>query len=192
MQVGPARARGRQQLPRLALPVPEQLLRRRPLELRIVDLAEMQLAVEKDLQFVEQLQLVPERQLDVDALDRVRVFAHALERNDDVLVDLERVRVFRDRRRARAIQPELAARVRVDGDEALARAAVRDAHDFRSRPSHGGLVIADDVAEQHHLRQRAALRLGRVAHSAQVALIQVFEPRELHAARSRFASPGTS
>ena len=162
---------------------PSSSCARAALELRIVDLAELQLAGEVRLQLVEQLQLVPERQLDVDALDRVRVVAHALERDHDVFVDLERVRVLRDRRRARAIEPELLARIGVDGDEALARATVGDAHDFRGRARHRGFVVADDVAEQHHLRQRAALRFGRVADRAQVALVEVLETGELHAAR---------
>ena len=45
-----------------------------------------------------------------------------------------------------------------------------------------GLVVADDIAEQRHLRQRAALGFGGVADRAQVALVHVLEARELHAA----------
>ena len=156
---------------------------RRALHVRIVDLAQLQLAGEVRLQLVQHLQLVLERQLDVDALDRVGVVAHAIERNHDVFVDLERVRVTRNRRGARAIQPELLARVGVDGDEAFAGAAVGDAHDFGRRARDCVFVVADDVAEQHHLRQRAALGLRRVADGAQVALVEMLETGELHAAR---------
>ena len=55
------------------------------------------------------------------------------------------------------------------------------AHDFGSRARDRILVVADDVAEQHHLRQRAALGLGRVADRAQIALVEVFQARELRA-----------
>ena len=50
-------------------------------------------------------QLVGDRQLDVDALDAVGVVAEAVERNDHVLVHLERVGVLGDRRGARAVEP---------------------------------------------------------------------------------------
>ena len=65
----------------------------------------------------------------------VGVVAEALERDDDVLVDLERVGVLGDRRGARAVEPELLARLGRHGDEALAAARVGDAHDLR-----GGLA----------------------------------------------------
>ena len=116
-QISPARARLGQDLLRLWLAIAQRLL-------------QLQVAGEILLQLVQQPQLVLERQLDVDALDRVGVVAHALERDHDVFVDLERVRVTRNRRGARAVQPEFLARVRVDGDEALTGAAVGDAHDF--------------------------------------------------------------
>ena len=51
----------------------------------------------------------------------------------------------------------------------------------------GRVLGADDVADQHHLRQRAALRLGRVADGLQVALVEVLEAGELHAERLRLA-----
>ena len=129
-QISPALLSRRNDLLRLSLPISEQLLRRPRLEFGIVELADRQRTVEVRPELLEHLQLVLERQLDVDALDRIRVVAHAIERNDDVFVDLERVRVFRDRGRARAIEPEFLARIGVDGDEALARPAVRDAYDF--------------------------------------------------------------
>src|SRR5690606_21350903 len=94
--------------------------------------AERQLAREIRLELTEQLQLVAERQLDVDAFDGVGVLAHAIERDHHVLVDLESVGVPRDRSGAGAIGPEYPARIGIDGDETLARAAVGDAHHFGS------------------------------------------------------------
>ena len=170
---------------RLRLAIAKQLLRVKLSSSEIVDLAELQLAVEVRLELREQLQLVLERELDVDALDRVGVVAHAIERDHDVFVDLERVRVPRDRGRARAIEPEFLARIGIDGDEAFAGAAVRYAHDFGRRAPDRRFVVADDVAEQHHLRQRAALRFRRIADRAQIALVEVLEARELHASRAR-------
>src|SRR5262245_35682431 len=40
------------------------------------------------------------------------------------------------------------------------------------------LVLAGDVADEHHLRPRRPPRLGRVADRLQVALVQMLEPRE--------------
>ena len=64
---------------------------------------------------------------------------------------------LRDGGRARAVQPEFLARLRADGDEAFAAARIGDAHHFGGGARHGVGVVADDVAEQHHLRQHAAL-----------------------------------
>ncbi len=116
-QISPTSASLGQDLLRLWLAIAQRLL-------------QLQVAGEVLLQLVHQPQLVLERQLDVDALDRIGVVAHALERDHDVFVDLEGVRVPRNRSGARAVQPELLARVRVDGDEPLAGTAVGDAHDF--------------------------------------------------------------
>ena len=136
------------------------------------------------VQRLEQIELVADRQLDIDALDGVGVLAQPLERNDHVLVDLERVGVLGDRGRAGAVEPEFAARLGAHGDEAFAAARVGEAHHMRrSRRATGDVILADDVAEQHHLRQRAALRLGRVADGAQIALVQMLEPGEQRAPR---------
>ena len=102
----------------------------------------------------------------------------AVERDDDVLVDLERVGVLADRRGALAVEPELLARLGADGDEAFADAGVGDAHDLARRPRHRVGVVADDVAEQRHLGQAAALALGRVADRLQVAVVEVLEAGE--------------
>ncbi len=92
--------RGRRAAPRAAI-----------VELGVVALAERQVAAAKNAsQRVEQLQLVRDRQLDVDALDAVGVLAHASQRDHDVFVDLEGVGVLGDRRGARAVEPEFLAR----------------------------------------------------------------------------------
>ena len=77
----------------------------------------------KCLQRVDQLELVAQRQLDVDALDAVGVLAHARQRDHHVFVDLEGVGVLGDRRGALAVEPELLARFGADGDEAFAARA---------------------------------------------------------------------
>ena len=46
------------------------------------------------------------------------------------------------------------------------------------------VVVADDVAEQHHLRPAVALRLGRVADRLHVALVEVLEAGEDRAVRA--------
>jgi hypothetical protein len=61
-----------------------------------------------------------------------------------------------DRGGALAIEPELLARSARDGHEALARAAVGQAHHLAGGAGHGVGVVTDDVADQHHLRQAAA------------------------------------
>ena len=49
----------------------------------------------------------------------------------------------------------------------------------------GVVVVADDVAEQHHLRPAVALGLGRVADRLHVALVEMLEAGEDRAARPR-------
>src|SRR5690606_33884604 len=144
VEIRPACARRRQDLPRLLLPLADQLGARYILQLRIVDLAEHQLACEQLIERIEQLQLVLERQLDVDALDRIGVVTHALERNHHVLVYLEGVRVAGNRRSARTIQPELPARIGADGEDPLSRAAVRNANHLGGGAGNGRLVVSDD------------------------------------------------
>ena len=164
--------------------VAEHLGRRQSVGVRVAGLADARRAREVGLERVEQRELVPDRELDVDALDRVGVLAEPLERDHDVLVDLERVRVAGDRGGAAAVAPECLAGLGAGRDEPLAGAGVGDAHDVRRALRDRRLVVADDVAEQHHLRQRAALRAGRVADGAQVALVEVLEAGEPHAARA--------
>jgi hypothetical protein len=51
----------------------------------------------------------------------------------------------------------------------------------RRRRHHRVLVVADDVADQHHLRPAMALGLGGVADRAHVAFVEVLEAGEQHA-----------
>ncbi len=82
----------------------------------------------------------------------------------------------RDGGGTRAVGPELLAGFRADGDEAFAVARIRQPDDLAGGGGHGGFVVADDVADQHHLGQLAALALGGIADRAQIAFVQVFQP----------------
>ena len=86
-----------------------------------------------------------------------------------------------------AVEPEALARLGVHRDEAFAALAVGHAHDFRGGGGDRIGVVADDVADQHHLRERVALGLGRIADRAQIALVEMLETGEERAAlRSTF------
>ena len=150
---------------------------------RVAGLADPGRTAEIVGQRVRQRDLVRERELDVDALDCVGVFAESLERDHHVFVDLERVGVARDRRGARAVAPERLACLAASRDESLARPCIGYPDDLGRGTGYRCVVVAHDVAEQHHLRQCAAARLGRVADGLEVALVEVFEAREAHAGR---------
>src|SRR5262245_48453720 len=102
------------------------------------------LASEKGFQLAQQSDLVFERQLDVDALNAIGIVAEPLQRNDDVLIDLECVGVARDSRCARAVQPEALARFRTHGDEPFPPACVSDAYYARRNLSHRLRIVAHD------------------------------------------------
>src|ERR1700675_171257 len=150
-------------------------------QVHIRGLARMDLAEKIFVQGVEQLQFVADRQLDIDAFDGVRVLAQSFQGNYHVLIDLERVGVLGDRGGSGAIEPEFAPRLGVHRNESFAGPGVGDADHMRSRGRHRCLVRADDIAEQHHFRQGAALRFGAVAHRAQIALVQMLQARKLYA-----------
>ena len=135
-------------------------------------------AREERLEAAAELELVADRELDVDALDAVGVVAQALERDHHVLVDLEGVGVARDGGGARAVEPEALPLLRRHGDEALAVARVGDAHHVRGGLGRGVLVVAHDVGDEDHARPSPALRLGGVADRLHVALVQVLEAGE--------------
>src|SRR6185312_11531954 len=178
----PAHADIREQSARLRGPFADDLLIRQIAELGILGTRQRQWRREQGLELIDEGELVGDRQLDVDTLDLVRVFAHAGERQHDVLVDLERVRVPRDRGSPRAVQPEFAPGFRAHGDEPLTAACVGDAYHMGCGRGDGRFIVADDVAEESHLRQRAPLGLGGVAYGPQIPLIHVLEPCETDAA----------
>ncbi len=150
----------------------------------VVAAAQRQVAArEERFERVDQLELALDRQLDIDALDAVGVLAHAIERDHHVFIDLEGVGVLRNRGGTRTVQPEFLARLRADGDKAFAALAVGHADHFRGGARHGVFIVADDIADQHHLREGVALALGGVADRAQVALIQVLQACQDGAAR---------
>jgi hypothetical protein len=177
----PARAHRPEQLTRLREALLEHLERQPRVGAGLVGLAQRQaqrIAAQPLLERVDDLELVARGQLDVDALDAVGVLGHPRQRDDDVLVDLERVGVPGDRGGPRAIEPEGLARLGRDGHEALAGARVGQAHHLGRGARDRLLVVADDVADQHHLGQPAAARLGRVADRAQVSFVEVLEAGE--------------
>jgi hypothetical protein len=111
------------------------------------------------------------------------VLAHARQRDHHVLVDLEGVGVAAMAAvRLRSSQNFLRASALTATKPSPLR-AVGDAHHLAGGARHGGLVVADDVAHQHHLGQAAALALGGVAHRLQVAVVQVLQAGQHGAAR---------
>ena len=143
----------------------------------VLESCDRQLAGEELLQRVQQLQLVGDRELDVDALDAVGVLAQLLERDHHVLVDLEGVGVLGDRRGARAVEPEALARLGRHRDEALAVARVGDAHHCEAAAATAS-SSSPTMSPISTMRGRAAARLGGVAHRLHVALVQVLEAGE--------------
>ena len=183
----PARRHGVQHCKGMPAAIFEGFCDRQAIVAAAVELRLRQRPVKQFAKLDQQTQFVARGKLDVDALDRVGVLAHAPKRDDHILVDLERIGVAGDRGSARTVEPEFLARIGTHGDETLAMAGVRQTHDFARGGGNGGLVIADDIANQHHLGQHAPLALGRIADRAQVALVQMFEPGEQRATRP----PGT-
>jgi hypothetical protein len=122
-----------------------------------------QLAAQEAAQCVAQAQLAGDRQFDVDAFDAVAVIAHARQRDHHVLVDLEGVGVACDGGGAGAIEPEV---LRDSADTAMKPSAPRWLHRRTTSDAAGHdrrFVVADDVADQHHLGAAVAARLGGVA-----------------------------
>ncbi len=95
---------------------------------RVFRQRERQLARKAFCEPVDQPQLVRDRQLDVDALDAVRIVAEPRQRNHHVLVDLECVGVARNRCGTRTVEPEFPACFRTRRDETFAAARVGDTH----------------------------------------------------------------
>src|SRR5450432_4527508 len=83
-----------------------------------------------------------------------------------------------------AIAAVLLACLRRSRHEAFGAAGIANAHDFRSGARDRVFVLADDVADQDHLRTAVPLGLGRVADRLDVALVEMFQARQDGAART--------
>ena len=135
-------------------------------------------------------ELVARRILDVHALDAGAVFIQPLQRNDHVLVDLEGIGMRGNRRGARAVGPELPARLGADGDEAFRTALIGHAHHGRAGVGHRRLVVAGDVDQQHHLGQFAARRLAAVLDGPDITFVHVFHAGQQHIGAGIQVVPG--
>ena len=91
------------------------------------------------------------RQFNIDALDPVGVFTHAIKGDYHVFVDFEGVGMLGNGGSFSAIEPKLFARFRRNGDEAFAHAGVRNPNNFRRRQRDRVFIVAHDVAKQRHL-----------------------------------------
>ena len=145
---------------------------------RVLALAQRQRPpAKKRLERVEQRELVA--RCDSSMLMRSmpsRVLAQALQRNHHVLVDLERVGVLGDGGGARAVEPELLARLGADGDEAFAARARWPCAPLREAARATASSSSPTMSPNSTIfGQAAALALGGVADRAQVALVQVLE-----------------
>ena len=163
---------------RLTAAIAEHFLAGNRLLAAQVRLGKGQGSFELFLKRVKQLDLVARGKLNIDALDRVGVLAHALKRDHHVFIDLERVGMARDRRGARAVEPEFFSCFGADSDKSLAVTGVGHPHDLAGRSGNGRLIVTDDVADEDHLGQDTALALGRVADRAQITFIQMFKAGE--------------
>ena len=130
---------------------------------------------------VAECQFVSDRKLDINALDAVAIIAHAWQWDHHVFVELERIGVLRNRRSARAIQPEVLALFSADGDEAFGAAQVAHAHNFGGRLHNGVFIVANQVADQHHLRAAMTFSLGGVTNGLQITLIEVLQAGQQYA-----------
>ena len=151
---------------------------------RIVALAQRQVGMlEEAFQFVAKLELVAQRELDIDALDAVGVLGHARQWDHHVFIDLEGVGMARDGSCALAVQPEFLACLGADRNKAFTVARIGNAHHFTGHAGHFIGIVAGDVTQQHHLGQMAValLALGRITHGLEIAVVQVFETGQQHA-----------
>ena len=103
----------------------------------------------------------------------IRIFAHPLQRNHDVFVDLKRVRMASNRRCARTVKPKLLTRLGTDCNEAFTMARIGQTHDLTGCGSNCRVIVADNVANQNHFGQYAALTLGGIPHRTQITFVQM-------------------
>ena len=90
----------------------------------------------------------------------------------------------RDGGRAGTVEPEGLAGLGADRNKPLARAAVGETDHLTGRVRNRVTIIANDIANQNHLGQAAPLALGGITNGPQIALIEVFKPREQHSRAS--------
>ena len=147
-----------------------------------------QVAAQEFRQGIAQREFVLRRQLDIDALNPVAIFAHARQGNHHVFVHLEGVGVTGNGRGTRTIQPEFLARFSVDRNKAFRRPQIAHTDNFRSGLHHGSFVKTDDIADQHHLWPAMAFGLGRIANGLHIALVQMLQPGQLHASSVSFTA----
>ena len=129
---------------------------------------------------LDDAQLVADGFDDVQPLHAPVVGRQVLQWNDHILVDLEGVGMGGDGGGTGAVQPETLAGLGADGDEAFAAALIGQAHDMAGGQPQRGLVIADEVGQQHHLGSLLSGGLGGVAHGLEVAVVQVLQPGQAH------------
>ena len=86
----------------------------------------------------------------------------------------------------RPVQPESLPGFRANGDKTFRIACITQAHDFRCGQSDLFVVVADNVADQHHLRTAVVLGFTGIAHGFDIALVQVFETCQHHSRRAIF------
>ena len=84
--------------------------------------------LEERIQLGAQTQFVVQTQFDVDAVNAIGVFGHAVQGNHHVFIDFEGVGMPRNGRCAFAVEPEFFARIGVDGNKAFTAARVGNAH----------------------------------------------------------------
>ena len=137
-------------------------------------------SLEERIQLSAQTQFIVQAQLDVDAVNAIGVFGHAVQGNHHVFIDFEGVGVPRNGRCTLAVEPKFFARIGVDCNKAFTATRVGNAHHFRGGFSHGVGVVSRNVANEHHFGQTTAFALGGVTHSPQVTVVQVLQTRQQH------------
>ena len=120
------------------------------------------------------------RKFDIDALDAVRIFAQAFQRNHHVFVDFEGVGVLGDGGGAGAVEPEGFALFRRCGNKAFAVAGTRQFADVLGSSLHLCFVVRHHIGNQHHFRAAFAGGLGGIAHGADVPPVQMLQAGQFH------------
>ena len=120
------------------------------------------------------------RQLNIDALDAVRIFAQALQRNHHIFVDFEGVGVLGDGGGASTVEPEGFALFGRCGDKAFAVAGARQCADVFGSSLHLCFVVRHHIGNQHHFRAAFAGGFGGIAHGTDVPPVQMLQAGQFH------------